>query len=116
VPEDSDDLISRVDTPELFRHGGCARAIVGILQHGADRFAQRLGRWTIGREINANPGPGDARVHVRFVFGQPGSDERNAKAQGLIDAAVTPVGHKHIDVGEQPFERQVGCEACIDGD
>jgi hypothetical protein len=53
------------------------------------------------------------RVHVGFVFSQPCGDKGNSKAHSLVDAAITAVSDKHVDLREHPFERQIAGQARI---
>src|SRR5712664_4522354 len=97
----------RVDTGELASYRRRAPTIIGLVEHGANGFAQRLWRWLVARKIDPDTGPGDTRVHVSFVFGQPCGDKGNTKAHRLVDTAVAAIGDKHVDLGQYPFERQI---------
>src|ERR1700733_8165851 len=103
--QDPKDFGSRIDSAEFLSHSRRPRAIAWLLQHFPDSSAQSFRRRLIGREIDADPGPSDANVHVDFVFGQSGSDKGNAKAQSLIDAAIATVRDKYVGFWEYPFER-----------
>src|ERR1700682_3909023 len=97
----------RVDTGELASYLRCAPTIIGLVEHGPNGFAQRLWRWLAARKIDTDTGPGDPRIDVGLVFGQPRGDKGNSKAHGLVDAAITTVGDEHVDLRQYPFERQI---------
>src|ERR1700726_1407277 len=97
----------RVDTGALASYRRCAPTIGGFVEHGPNGFAQRLWRWLVARKIDSDTGPGDTPIDVGLVFGQPRGDKGNSKAHGLVDAAITAVGDEHVDLGQDPFERQI---------
>src|SRR3982074_582247 len=97
----------RVDTGELASYRRRAQTIIGLVEHGPNGFAQRLWRWLVARKIDPGTGPCDTRIDVGLFFGQPRGDKGNSKAHGLVDATITAVGDEHVDLGQDPFERQI---------
>src|SRR6266403_3585560 len=96
LADDPEDLGSRIDAGKFCGHLRRALAVGGPVEHGPHRFAQCfLGRF-VGCEIDAYTGPRDARIDIiGLVFGQSRGDQRNAKAHGLVDAAIAAIGDEH---------------------
>src|ERR1700737_993913 len=103
----------RVDAGELASYRRCAPTIIGLVEHGPNGFAQRLWRGLVARKIDPDTGPGDTRIDVGLVFGQPRGGKGNSKAHRLVAAAITAVGDEHVDLRQYPFERQILGKACI---
>src|ERR1700750_1175089 len=58
LADDPADLRPRVDAGELVRHLQGALAIGRLIEHGPHRLAYRVRRRLVGREIDADTGPG----------------------------------------------------------
>ena len=102
-----------IDPAEFDRHRRRPPAIGRTIEHGADGFAQSLRRRPVGCQIYPDARPRDPCVHVGLVFSQPCGDKRDAKAHGLIDAAIAAIGNEYVDLGQYPFERQILGEARV---
>jgi len=113
--DDPEDFGSCVDPVELLSHQRRVQTIIRVVEHGSNGFAQRLRGGLVSRKIDPDARPCDTRVHVGFVFGQPRRDKGNSKAHRPVDAAITTVSDKYVDLRQHPFERQIAGEARVAG-
>jgi hypothetical protein len=93
------DLSPSVDPTEFFGHQQSPSAESVGIKDGPHGLAYGPGCRSICPEINPDSGPSDAYVHVGFIFGQPGANQRNAKAHGLIDASIAAVCDEYVGSG-----------------
>jgi len=90
--EDPKDSGPRVDSAELVSNRRRTLTIARTLERGSNGIAQRLGRRFVGRKIDPDSGPCDARVDVEFVFSQSRSDKGTPKLMAWLTLPLPVAG------------------------
>ena len=92
----------------------CARSPVGAVAEHPAHGARHHGRRGPSRvQIQAGARPLHAGRHLGLVLAVARDDEGNAVGQRLLHAAVAPVGHHDVDVGEQEIVRDEALQAHV---